>query len=148
CDYRVNDSLVSRHHCTLTERDGRIWVEDLGSTNGTRLNGQPLEEPLPLDDGDRLEVGSRAYRVHLGAAQAAGAVASRPGLGRPVLVVEDNKATAQALALLLQSWGHRVRVAYDGPEALEEAKEEPPDVVLMDIELPSMSGLEVARRLR
>jgi CheY-like chemotaxis protein len=148
CDCRVDDPLVSRHHCVLTERDGRVWVEDLGSTNGTHLNGQRLDEPLPLDDGDRLDVGSRAFRVRLGAAPATRAGSSRPGLGRPVLVVEDNKATAQALVMLLQSWGHRVRVAYDGPEAIEEAREEPPEVVLVDIGLPSMSGVEVARRLR
>jgi CheY-like chemotaxis protein len=153
CGCRVADPLVSRRHCVLTVRDGQVWVEDLGSRNGTRLNGEVLQGPLPLDDGDELEVGHLAFQVRV----KGGAAAEREDVvwgevpqshAPPVLVVEDNEATARALAELLQSWGHRVRVAHDGPKALEEAREDPPAVVLMDIGLPGMSGLEVARRLR
>jgi CheY-like chemotaxis protein len=65
-----------------------------------------------------------------------------------VLVVEDDRGAAQTLALLLQSWGCAVRVARDGAEALRAARAEPPDTVFLDIRLPGMSGIEVARRLR
>ncbi|HEY1228178.1 MAG TPA: response regulator, partial [Ramlibacter sp.] len=51
-------------------------------------------------------------------------------------------------AALLELDGHRVRVAFDGPQALELASHEAPRVVLLDIGLPGMSGLEVARRMR
>jgi pSer/pThr/pTyr-binding forkhead associated (FHA) protein len=57
--------MVSRRHCALSLRDGRVWVEDLGSRNGTRLNGQPLATPRPLEDGDRLEVAHLPFRVRL-----------------------------------------------------------------------------------
>ena len=67
---------------------------------------------------------------------------------RRVLVVEDDETAAEALALLLKSWGHEVRVARDGPEALRAARERPPDTVFLDIRLPGMSGVDVARRLR
>lgn len=67
---------------------------------------------------------------------------------RRVLVVEDNRDSADSLALLLRMMGHTVRTAYDGPEALEVAREFRPEVVLLDIGLPNLGGLEVARRLR
>jgi CheY-like chemotaxis protein len=154
CAVRLADPLVSRRHCSLTLREGRVWIEDLGSRNGTRLNGQPLEEALPLDDGDQLEVAHLLFRVGLGSeseealSERDASAAANEGAGRAVLVVEDDDALARTLARLLESWGHRVRVARDGPEALREAKASPPEVVFLDIGLPGMSGLEVARRLR
>jgi two-component system CheB/CheR fusion protein len=50
--------------------------------------------------------------------------------------------------MLLRSWGHEVRVAHDGPEALKMANAFRPEVVLLDIGLPGMDGYEVAGRLR
>jgi PAS domain S-box-containing protein len=67
---------------------------------------------------------------------------------RRVLVVDDNTDTAESLAMLLGIWGHEVRVVHDGPTSLEAAQAEPPQVVLLDIGLPEMSGYEVAQRLR
>ncbi len=68
---------------------------------------------------------------------------------RRVLVVDDNVDAADGLGRLLsQSCGQEVRVAYDGPTALEEARAFRPEVVLLDIGLPGMDGCEVARRLR
>jgi len=67
---------------------------------------------------------------------------------RSVLVVDNNRDAADSLALLLRLIGQEVRTAYDGPTALDLARERPPDVVLLDIGMPGMDGLEVARRLR
>ncbi|MBP3955681.1 response regulator [Gemmata sp. G18] len=65
-----------------------------------------------------------------------------------VLVVEDLQDVAESVADLLTMSGHTVRVASCGADALHVALAEPPDVVLLDIGLPGMSGWEVARRLR
>jgi CheY-like chemotaxis protein len=62
--------------------------------------------------------------------------------------VDDYPDTVESLSLLLRYWGHDVRVAGDGPSALEQAAAYHPDVVLLDIGLPRMSGCEVARQLR
>jgi CheY-like chemotaxis protein/two-component sensor histidine kinase len=67
---------------------------------------------------------------------------------RRVLVVDDNTDAAESVAMLLRLWGHAVRVAHTGPEALRAAEEYQPDVVVLDIGLPGMDGYEVARRLR
>jgi two-component system OmpR family response regulator len=71
-----------------------------------------------------------------------------PPPGLRVLVVEDHADTADSLALLLTLFGHEVRVARDGPTALEMARAFPPDVVLLDIGLPGIDGWQVAERLR
>ncbi len=76
----------------------------------------------------------------------------RPAAGIPdrrILVVDDNVDAANVLGrLLARLWGQDVRVAYDGPSALEVARSFRPEVVLLDIGLPGMDGCEVARRLR
>jgi PAS domain S-box-containing protein len=70
------------------------------------------------------------------------------GRGRQVLVVDDNVDAAQSTAMLLRAWGHHVRVAYSGQEALQAVEESAPEVVLLDIGLPIVNGYDVARRLR
>jgi len=67
---------------------------------------------------------------------------------RRILVVDDNADAADSLGMLLQVRGDDVRVAYDGLEALEIAREFGPDIVLLDIGMPRLSGYDVARRLR
>jgi PAS domain S-box-containing protein len=76
------------------------------------------------------------------------AASSAAGPQRRVLLVDDNRDAARSLSMLLQMEGHEVTVAFDGPSALKAAEANPPDVVLLDIGLPGMDGLEVARRLR
>ena len=65
-----------------------------------------------------------------------------------ILVVDDNRDSADALAWLLQSIGHEARTAYDGPSALLAVERRAPDVIIQDLGLPQMSGYEIARRVR
>jgi two-component system CheB/CheR fusion protein len=67
---------------------------------------------------------------------------------RRILVVDDNRDAAESLVTLLQIAGHEVRLAHDGPRALATAREFLPDVVLLDIGMPGMSGYQVAQRIR
>jgi CheY-like chemotaxis protein len=67
---------------------------------------------------------------------------------RRVLVVDDNIDSAESLCELLRLTGHDVQVANDGEQALAIAAEYLPEVVVLDVGLPGMSGHEVARRLR
>jgi CheY-like chemotaxis protein len=67
---------------------------------------------------------------------------------RRILVVDDNEDSTESLGTLLKLLGHEVRTAYDGPSALAAAREFRPDVVLLDIGMPGMTGYDVARAMR
>ena len=67
---------------------------------------------------------------------------------RLILLAEDNEANIYALSEYLSMYGVPVIVARTGPEALELAMKERPGLILMDINLPRLDGLEVIRRLR
>ena len=58
-----------------------------------------------------------------------------------ILVVDDNRDSADALAWLLQSIGHEARTAYDGPGALLAVERHSPEVVIQDLGMPDMSGM-------
>jgi CheY-like chemotaxis protein len=76
---------------------------------------------------------------------ATSAARSRP---MRVLIVDDNTDLAYLMSMLVQKCGHEVQVAYDGPAALKIAAALHPDVALVDIAMPQMDGLCVARQLR
>jgi signal transduction histidine kinase/CheY-like chemotaxis protein len=65
-----------------------------------------------------------------------------------IVVVEDNRDSAESLRLLLRLYGHRVTVAHNGRDAVTAATKEKPDVMLCDIGLPDMDGFAVAREVR
>lgn len=67
---------------------------------------------------------------------------------RRVLIVDDNVDTAHGLGRLLARMGHQIVVAHDGYEALNRAREQPPEMIVLDIGLPGMDGFEVAQCLR
>src|SRR5262245_3292135 len=65
-----------------------------------------------------------------------------------VLIVDDSVDAAQTMARVLRLLGHEVETVHDGSAALQAAEQFDPQVVLLDLGLPGMSGYEVARRLR
>ncbi|MBX9680282.1 MAG: PAS domain S-box protein [Gemmataceae bacterium] len=120
--------LVEMHGGTLTAHSKG---KDQGSEFVARLPA--LQAPaLPHGSADGQLPGSAPDRI-----------------GRlRILLVEDQREAAEMLMAILQFWGHQVFVAYDGPTGLDAALKYKPEVVLMDIGLPGMSGLEVAQRLQ
>jgi two-component system CheB/CheR fusion protein len=68
---------------------------------------------------------------------------------RRILVVDDNVDSARSMSMVLRRlWKQETEVAHDGLEALDKAKAFRPDIILLDIGLPGMSGFDVAERLR
>lgn len=119
---------------SLTElHGGRVDARSSGLNQGSEFVVE-----LPLLDGPPREAARPTPRDH----------PAPVGRSMRVLVVDDNIDAAEMLAEWLNAIGHRVRVAADGPTALEIAAEFKPDVALLDIGLPVMDGYEVARRLR
>jgi signal transduction histidine kinase len=71
-----------------------------------------------------------------------------PARSRDILIVEDNDDAARTLSRLLELAGHRVRVASDGAAGLAALQAQPPEIALIDVGLPRMSGYDVAQRIR
>jgi len=67
---------------------------------------------------------------------------------RTVLVVDDESVIAETVAAILSQSGYAVTTAYDGPEALEIALLSPPELLITDVSLPGMTGIELAITIR
>jgi two-component system cell cycle response regulator DivK len=65
-----------------------------------------------------------------------------------ILIVEDNEENLKLFKIIVESGGHATILAKDGEEAVETAKREIPDIILMDIQMPKMDGIEAARILK
>ena len=69
-------------------------------------------------------------------------------MSKSVLIVDDEPNIVISLEFLLQQEGYQVEVAHDGQEALDAIERQPPDLVLLDIMLPRLSGFDVCKRIR
>ncbi len=65
CDLIVDEKSISKMHCLIVKTDGLLFVRDLDSTNGTKVNGQRIASGALLP-GDKLALANERYRVHLG----------------------------------------------------------------------------------
>jgi predicted component of type VI protein secretion system len=65
CNLRPNSEKVSRHHCVFLLGDGRATIRDLGSRNGTLVNGEKVVGEVELKKGDQLEIGPLQFEVRL-----------------------------------------------------------------------------------
>src|ERR1700675_920729 len=65
CDVRLDHKSVSKMHCVIVKTDGLLLLRDLGSTNGTRVNGQRVRRAALLPN-DQLCIASYKFRVHFG----------------------------------------------------------------------------------
>ncbi len=117
-------SLVELH-------DGRVEARSAGTGQGAEFVVR-----LPISEADADATMPRVKPRTLS------------GSGRRILVVDDNEDSAQTLGALLTAQGHDVRVFFAAAPALESAIESMPDIAFLDITMPGMDGVELARRLR
>jgi CheY-like chemotaxis protein len=119
-------SLVEMH-------GGRVRVRSEGENRGSTFSVH-LPIPTGMPAADSTPVATAEGNVLRGA--------------RRVLVVDDNDAAADMLAMMVEMLGHDVRTANDGQQALQVGEEFRPEVVLMDLGMPRMNGYEAATRMR
>ena len=70
CQLRPQSHLVSRKHCAILVEEGSAAIEDFGSTNGTFVNGEKIQQRRELNNGDRIKIGMLELEVRLTAAAA------------------------------------------------------------------------------
>jgi CheY-like chemotaxis protein len=109
-----------------------------------------MKDRLPSEVGDSVTYNRLQMRR---AIQARGDPTAETPIGTSgellrVLIVDDYLAAADTLTMLVGAWGHDVRCAYDGTSALALGAAFQPDVLLLDIAMPNMSGLELALQVR
>ena len=102
-DVQLDDEAVSWNHLEIERRGETLMATDLDSRNGTALNGEPLDRPRRLRDGDTLIVGGHRLEVSTGPAAPGGATvaSSEPSVG----LSEEERATATALVAPYRSEG-------------------------------------------
>jgi pSer/pThr/pTyr-binding forkhead associated (FHA) protein len=102
-DLPIDDEAVSWHHLEIENRGGVLMAIDLDSRNGTALNGEPLDRPRRLRDGDTLVLGGHRLEVSDPAPGRAGGTVAAPG--GTVTLNEDERATAVALVTRYRAEG-------------------------------------------
>ncbi|MDY3553442.1 response regulator [Gemmata sp. JC717] len=100
------------------------------------------------DQGSAFTVSLPLPGAPTGDAQPLGVPAPAKARPRRVLVVDDNRDAAESLAMLLELLGNEVHVGHDGLEAIELAEQLRPDVILMDVGMPRLNGLEATAQIR
>ncbi len=83
CQLRPRSDLISRHHCVILQEEGLLLVRDLGSKNGTFVNGQRVVTEAELHSGDLLKVGPLEFEVHVVGAPQPAAVPAKPAAQEP-----------------------------------------------------------------
>jgi PAS domain S-box-containing protein len=116
----------------LTEmHGGSVTADSRGAGHGSTFTVTlpTLEDAAPLD-------------------AAAASSNQAPSPPRRILVVDDSRDGAESLGLMLGLAGHETALAYDGMEAIERAEQFRPDLILMDVGMPRLNGLDATRRIR
>jgi predicted component of type VI protein secretion system len=101
CQLRPASSLISKRHCAILIRDGKVCIRDFNSTNGTFVNDRQLKGELQLQDGDSLKAGPLAFRVHI----TAPAAADKPAPPPPTKPAKSPDDTEQEVAALSAGGG-------------------------------------------
>jgi CheY-like chemotaxis protein/two-component sensor histidine kinase len=135
---------------TGTRAQGGLGIGLTLARTLVHLHGGTIEAHSEgVDRGCRITVRlPLAKRDAVAAPPAEPLAENRPLARQRVLVVDDNEDAAESLGMLLRFLGAEVEVAHGGPEALAIMQRFKPGVVLLDLGMPQMDGLEVARRMR
>lgn len=160
-EYNAEELGVSRRHLTINAEDDNLQVIDLESGNGTSLNGSRLEpnRAYPLKHLDLLRLGQLELVTKIILSPSHSSTTDQqqsvqvhdqtaPGEGQLILIVEDDPAVAKLLALMLKRAGYTTAHSHDVVGAMRLFKQRKPAAVLLDLMLPDMNGLELAKYIR
>ena len=145
---------VSRQHAIISARNSRITIRDLNSANHTFLNGGKLEpgKEYKLQHNDTIRLGKLELQCLFVVMPSSYEKNDTPfneidlrviGSGQYVLVADDDEKVANTIASVIKQSGFDVGVAHRVSEAMTLIERRMPDVIIMELLLPDMSGLEI-----
>lgn len=150
-DLRIDDEAVSWNHLEIENRGGALMATDLDSRNGTALNGEPLDRPRRLRDGDTLIVGGHRLEVTDPIPGRAGGTV--PAAAPSVALNEEERATAAALVAPYRSEGAfagRPATRAELAEALhvsERTAQRRLDALALKLSVPGEAGRDRPRQI-
>jgi pSer/pThr/pTyr-binding forkhead associated (FHA) protein len=98
CHLRPASAMISKRHCALVQRDGKAYIQDFGSTNGTFVNEQPIKGEVELHNNDQLKVGPLLFEVRITQEVPAAKGATPKPPTKPIPGVKPSPASAKAAA--------------------------------------------------
>jgi two-component system, cell cycle response regulator DivK len=129
----------------MCSRDLSSWLPKVRHKQGSRADGSGRIETIAKRTGADNKMMDNATTKATSSTQSYGAMTA---MQKKVLVVEDNELNMKLFNDLLEAHGYKVVQTRDGLSALEIAREHMPDLILMDIQLPEVSGIEVTKWLK
>ncbi len=126
---------------SLVRRILELHRGDIKATSGGLGNGSEFVVTLPVWAANQHDAPSPASPM-------GAPISPATRRSRRVLIVDDHKEIAEAIARLVRTWGHEVAIARDGPSGLALAEAFQPECAIVDLSLPGMNGFDVAHRLR
>jgi CheY-like chemotaxis protein len=143
-------NMFSQVHSTTDRSEGGLGIGLSLAQGLIELHGGTIEaSSAGLGCGSEFTVRlPRRNAVERAQNTGNAAIATRVNVRRRILIADDNRDSAETLAALLRMEGHEVKAVHDGPVALSAFGELKPDVALLDIGMPGLTGYEVARRMR
>jgi anti-anti-sigma factor len=146
-DVIIDDPSVSRRHAQVIRRGDAWYVSDIGSRNGTTLNGQPVTREVRLSDGDVLQVGEACLTVRLGSPES-GHGRSGPSVGIPTARQHDGSADVNVRSSgaistdpVLKSVAPRLSISVSEPVAGPEGSS-------VQLQLRGVLDIETAEQVR
>jgi CheY-like chemotaxis protein len=143
-DQRLRKTVHDLKNCLAPVRNALRLLERADVDAATAAYARALIEKQV----NAMEQLCDALVAEPGVATTPAAAQAPAGPARRILIVDDNRAWVDSLAIVLRGQGHTVYTAYGGRRAIEIAEDLKPDVVILDIEMPEVSGYEAARQLR
>jgi signal transduction histidine kinase len=142
-------NMFSQVHSTTDRSEGGLGIGLALAQGLIELHGGAIEANSEgLGCGSEFTVRLPRRAGHAPKAMPTKPVATTSTLRRRILIADDNRDSAETLAALLRMEGHEVTSVHDGPVALSAFSEIKPDVALLDIGMPGLTGYEVARKMR
>ena len=134
CHLRPASALISKRHCACSVRDGKIFLRDFDSTNGTFINDQPVKGEIEVKNDDRLKVGPLLFslRAEVTAPPAVNRPTPAPAARTPVPAEASDDESIAAMLLSLQD--------DSAPDAGGSPAEVPEGSTVMDLQAPPLPG--------